>query len=214
MFCWSRSPRKRKSPKKREPPRARVRLFDRGVPSIYLFILFIHRPLPLLQVNIVVRISLNIPWLKSWNNQKYFYVLILIQSINFRPSFQWCSMEVQPELSSSPVVVDSPESIYTPTLNCHYYTFSGEPAKTTAHQRIEELEPALHKQTIYIQLKWNPTAALGFTQIFLLLMSLLQHLELCNPLHRICILGHKCSTLEIKGLGMLKAIGKLCKAAN
>ena len=33
MFCWSRSPRKRKSPKKREPPRVRVRLFDRGVPS-------------------------------------------------------------------------------------------------------------------------------------------------------------------------------------
>lgn len=33
MFCWSRSPRKRKSPKKRETPRARVRLFDRSVPS-------------------------------------------------------------------------------------------------------------------------------------------------------------------------------------
>ena len=33
MFCWSRSPRKRKSPKKREPPRARVRLFDRSVAS-------------------------------------------------------------------------------------------------------------------------------------------------------------------------------------
>ena len=26
MFCWSRSPRKRKSPKKREPPRAGVQL--------------------------------------------------------------------------------------------------------------------------------------------------------------------------------------------
>ena len=78
IFCWSRYRR-----------------------AIYLFNLFIHRPLPLLQVNTLVRISLNIPWLKSWNNQKYFYVLILIQSINFRPSFQWCSMEVQPELSSS-----------------------------------------------------------------------------------------------------------------
>ena len=33
MFCWSRSPRKKKSPKKGEPPRARVRLFDRSVPS-------------------------------------------------------------------------------------------------------------------------------------------------------------------------------------
>ena len=41
MFCWSRSSRKRKSPKKREQPRARVRLFDRGVPSIYLFYLSI-----------------------------------------------------------------------------------------------------------------------------------------------------------------------------
>lgn len=33
IFCWSRSPRKRKSPTKREPPRARVRLFDVSVPS-------------------------------------------------------------------------------------------------------------------------------------------------------------------------------------
>ena len=33
IFCWSRSPRKRKSPKKREPPRARVRLVDVSVPS-------------------------------------------------------------------------------------------------------------------------------------------------------------------------------------
>ena len=33
MFCWSRSPGKRKSPKKREPTRTRVRLFDVSVPS-------------------------------------------------------------------------------------------------------------------------------------------------------------------------------------
>ena len=58
--------------------------------------------------------------------------------------------------------MDFSEPIYTPTLNCHDYLFSGEPAKTTeelleaAHQRIEELEAALHKQTIYFQLK--PTA--------------------------------------------------------
>ena len=32
IFCWSRSPRKRKSPKKRKPPHARVRLFDLSVP--------------------------------------------------------------------------------------------------------------------------------------------------------------------------------------
>lgn len=66
-------------------------------------------------------------------------------------------MEVQPEMSfclSSPLMVDSPEPIYTPTLNCHDYVFSGEPAKTTedlleaAHYRIEELEAALEKQTI------------------------------------------------------------------
>ena len=99
-------------------------------------------------------------------------------------------MEVQPELSScssSPVVVDSPEPIYTPTLNCPDYIFSGEPSKTTeelleaAHQRIEELDTSLEKETIYVQLKRNPTAALGFTQVFLLLMFLLQHLELLVP---------------------------------
>ena len=33
VFCWSSSPRKRKSPKKREAPRARVRLFDVSVSS-------------------------------------------------------------------------------------------------------------------------------------------------------------------------------------
>lgn len=77
-------------------------------------------------------------------------------------------MQIQPELSSSPVVVDSPESIYTPTLNCHDYTFSGEPAKTTeelleaAHQRIEELEAAVDKQTIYIQLKMKPNSSIRF----------------------------------------------------
>ncbi|KAK2565427.1 hypothetical protein P5673_010487 [Acropora cervicornis] len=92
MFCWSRSPRKRKSPKKREPPRGRVRLFDRSVAS------------------------------------------------------------------SPATVTDSPDPIYTAILNCHDYIFSGEPAKTTeeqleaAHQRIEELETALNKQTIYKQL--------------------------------------------------------------
>ena len=75
-------------------------------------------------------------------------------------------MAVQPELSSSPVVVDSPEPIITPTLNCHDYLFSGEPAKTTeelleaAHQRIEELKAALHKQTIYIQLKMKPNSSI------------------------------------------------------
>ena len=64
-------------------------------------------------------------------------------------------MAVQSELLSSPVVVDSSEPIYTPTLNCHDYIFSGELPKTTeklleaAHQRIEELEAALEKQTIY-----------------------------------------------------------------
>ena len=129
-------------------------------------------------------------------------------------------MEVQPELSFSPVVVDSPEPIYTPTLNCHDYILSGEPAKTTeelleaAHQRIEELEEALHKETIYIQLKMKPNSSIRFYTGFPSCLSLLQHLELWNPLHRICILGHKCSALETKGLGMLKASGKLCKAAN
>lgn len=57
--------------------------------------------------------------------------------------------------SSSAIVVDSPEPVYTPTLNCHDYIFSGEPAKTTeellaaAHRRIEEWEAAVEKQTIY-----------------------------------------------------------------
>ena len=65
-------------------------------------------------------------------------------------------MEVQPELSTSPVVKNSPEPIYTPTLNRHNYIFSGEPANTTeelleaAHQRIEDLEAALNKETIYM----------------------------------------------------------------
>ena len=76
-------------------------------------------------------------------------------------------MEVQPELSTSPVVVDSPEPIYMPTLNCHEYIFSGEPAKTTeeqleaAHQRIEELEAALNKQTIY-KLQMKPNSSIRF----------------------------------------------------
>lgn len=77
-------------------------------------------------------------------------------------------MEAQPELPSSPVVSNSPEPIYTPTLNCHDYIFSGEPAKTTeelleaANQRIEELEAALDKQTIYIQLKMKPNSIIRF----------------------------------------------------
>ena len=77
-------------------------------------------------------------------------------------------MEAQLELSSSPIAVDSPEPIYTPTLNCHDYIFSGEPAKTTeellvaAHQRIEELEAALDKQTIYLQLKMKPNNIIRF----------------------------------------------------
>ena len=93
-------------------------------------------------------------------------------------------MEVQPELSTSPVVVDSPDPIYTPTLNCHDYIFSGEPAKATegqleaAHQRIEEMEAALNKQTIYEQLQMKPNSNISFTPVFFLLMSLLQRLEL------------------------------------
>ena len=76
-------------------------------------------------------------------------------------------MEVRLELPSSSVVVDSLEPIYTPTLNCHDYTFSGEPAKTTeklleAAKRIEELEAALHKQTIYIQLQMKPNSSIRF----------------------------------------------------
>lgn len=77
-------------------------------------------------------------------------------------------MAVQSELLSSPVVVDSPEPIYTPTLNCHDYIFSGELPKTTeklleaAHQRIEELEAALEKQTIYVRLKMKPTSSIRF----------------------------------------------------
>ena len=64
--------------------------------------------------------------------------------------------------------MDFSEPIYTPTLNCHDYLFSGEPAKTTeelleaAHQRIEELEAALHKQTIYFQLKMKPNSSIRF----------------------------------------------------
>ena len=80
-------------------------------------------------------------------------------------------MTVQSELlssPSSPVVVDSPEPIYTPTLNCHDYIFSGELPKTTeklleaAHQRTEELEAALEKQTIYVQLKMKPNSSIRF----------------------------------------------------
>ena len=65
-------------------------------------------------------------------------------------------MEVQPELSTSPVVENSPKPIYTPTLNYHNYIFYGEPANTTeelleaAHQRTEDLEEALNKQTVYV----------------------------------------------------------------
>ena len=71
-------------------------------------------------------------------------------------------MEGLPEMSPcapSPDLVDSPEPIYTAALNCHDYIFSGEPPKTTEelpetdHQRIGELETALEKQTIYVQLK-------------------------------------------------------------
>ena len=80
-------------------------------------------------------------------------------------------MAVQSELlssPSSPVVVDSPDPIYTPTLNCHDYLFSGELPKTTeklleaANQRIEELEAALEKQTIYVQLKMKPNSSIRF----------------------------------------------------
>ena len=89
-------------------------------------------------------------------------------SISGQASSDESSMEVQPQVSSSPVVVDSSKPIYTPTLNCHNYIFSGEPAKTTeelleaAHQRIEELEAALRKQTIYIQLKMKPNSSIRF----------------------------------------------------
>ena len=81
-------------------------------------------------------------------------------------------MEVQPELSTSPVVVDSREPIYTPTLNCHDSFFTGAPAKTTeelleaAHQRIEELEAALNKQTIYKQLQMKPNSSIRFYTFF------------------------------------------------
>ena len=77
-------------------------------------------------------------------------------------------MEAQPELPSSPVVVDFPKRIYTPTLNCHVFFFSSEPAKTreelleAANQRIEELDAALDKQTIYIQLKMKPNSIIRF----------------------------------------------------
>ena len=80
-------------------------------------------------------------------------------------------MAVQSELlssPSSPVVVDSPEPLYTPILNYHDYTFSGELTKTTeklleaAHPRIEELEAALEKQTIYVQLNMKPNSSIRF----------------------------------------------------
>lgn len=53
-------------------------------------------------------------------------------------------------------------------MNCHDYIFSGEPAKTTeelleaAYQRIEELEAALEKRTIYEQLKMKPNSSIRF----------------------------------------------------
>ena len=65
MFRWSRSPRKKKISEKSE--NHRVHECD------YLIEAW-HRPLLLSQVNIVVGISLNIPWLKSSNNYWYFYV--------------------------------------------------------------------------------------------------------------------------------------------
>ncbi|XP_020611263.1 THAP domain-containing protein 1-like [Orbicella faveolata] len=81
IFCWSRSPRKRKSPTKREPPRARVRLFDVSVPSS---------------------------------------PVTVTASTFGQASGEESSMEVQPELSSSPVVVDFPEPIYTVTVTGKY----------------------------------------------------------------------------------------------
>ena len=89
-------------------------------------------------------------------------------SISGQASSDESTLAVQPELSSSPVVVDSSEPIYTPTLNCHDYLFSGAPDKTTeelleaAHQRIEELEAALHKQTMYFQLRMKPNSSIRF----------------------------------------------------
>ena len=80
-------------------------------------------------------------------------------------------MAVQSKLlssPSSPIVVDYPEPMYTPTLNCHDYIFSGQLPKTTeklleaGHQRIEELEAALEKQAMYVQLKVKPDSSIRF----------------------------------------------------
>ena len=53
-------------------------------------------------------------------------------------------------------------------MNCHDYIFSGELPKTTEklleadHQREEELEAALKKQIIYVQLKIKPNSSIMF----------------------------------------------------
>ena len=132
-------------------------------------------------------------------------------------------MAVQSELlssPSSPVVVDSLEPIYTPTLNCHDYIFSAELPKTTeklleaAHQRIEELEAALEKQTIYVQLKMKPNSSIRFYTGFPSFDVLVATFRALSPTAQNMYSWSQCSALEIKGLGMLKALDKLCKPTN
>ena len=80
-------------------------------------------------------------------------------------------MEVQPEVSPDSEfgpAEDLSETIYTPTLNGHDYTYSGVPEKSieemlmAAQKRIEELEAVLEKQTLFVQLQMKPDSSIRF----------------------------------------------------
>ena len=129
-------------------------------------------------------------------------------------------MEVQPELSTSPVVVDSPEPIYTPTLNCHDYIFSGEPAKTTeeqleaAHQRIEELEAALNKQTIYKQLQMKPNSSIRFYTGFPSFDVLVATFRALSPTAQNMYSWSQMQRLRNKGIGNVEGLRKAMKGCK
>ena len=117
-------------------------------------------------------------------------------------------MEVQPELSTSPVVVDSP------TWNCHDYIFSGKPAKTTeeqlkeAHRRIEELEAALNTQTIYKQLQMKPNSSIWFYTGFPSFDVLVATFRVLSPTAQNMYSWSQMQRLRNKGIGNVEGLRK------
>ena len=123
-------------------------------------------------------------------------------------------MEFQQELSSCPsFIVDSPKPIYTPTLNCHDYFF-GEPAKATdelleaAQQRIE-LETALEKQMIYVQLKMKPNSSIRFYTGFLSFDVLVATFRALSPTAQNMYSWSQMQRVRNKGIGDVEGLRDL-----